>query len=142
MTKEESKSLVEYIRSLYPGQRITEGELKKTIDSFANEFSEVSCKKVLDAFYVAKEEYPGIMPSAPMLQKAMRTIDSRIGFKSEEQEFIDTHCGKTREEWARMVAWEKSPEGSAKIVEYKKRLAQIISTIGGKNEQRNSLQDD
>lgn len=46
--------------------------------------------------------------------------------KSVEQEFKDSHCGKTPKEWEEMESWENSEEGQKKISEFKER----IKTIG------------
>lgn len=46
--------------------------------------------------------------------------------KSVEQEFKDSHCGKTPKEWEEMESWENSEEGQKKISEFREK----IKTIG------------
>lgn len=126
MTIDETESLLRYIITMYPNVRKTEREFRDCVDVWFAEFKDETRDTVLQAFKAARTGKPEWMPTVPMIQCAISEIKSRICVKSKEQEFRDSHCGKSKEEWDRMVAWEKSPDGNRTISLYKEKLSKIF----------------
>jgi hypothetical protein len=125
MTRKETESMLRYMLSMYPNVKMTEQQLAYSVNVWAEEFKSDSCESVAAAFRLARAESPDWMPTVPKIQNAIRQIASTVRVKSKEQEFKDSHCGYSKEEWDKIIAWENSPEGAAKLVEYRKRLNEI-----------------
>lgn len=142
MTKQETESLLRYMMCMYPNDKmckLSEQEFAERVQMWSVEFANDSCASVGAAFRLARLESPVWMPTLPEIKDAMRTISARIVRKSDEQEFKDSHCGKTPHEWESLVAWENSPEYETTILSLKDKLARIF---GGQDESAANLQHD
>ena len=126
MTFEETEMLLRYLLQLYPNVKMTEQQIKSNVVVWAREFKNDSKEDVASAVKIARIESPDWMPSIPKLQHALRMNALTIKRKSKDQEFKDTHCGKSFTEWSELCGWEASTDGSIKLKSYKKRLQQLV----------------
>lgn len=126
MTRKETESMLRYILSMYPNVKMTEQQFAYSVNVWSEEFKSDSCESVAAAFRLARAESPNWIPSVPKIQNAIRQIEATVKVKSKEQEFKDSHCGYSKDEWDAIIEWENSQEGAAKLVEYRKRLNEII----------------
>lgn len=124
MTKSETELLLRYIIAMYPHEKWNDQKYRDTLNIWSSEFSDVPRELVAKAFNAAKEESPTWMPTVGEVRSALRLIMPHE--KSEDQEFRDRHCGKSKEEFEQMTTWEKSSAGQQAISSYKERLAEII----------------
>lgn len=136
MTSEETKRLFNYAMMNYPSFRRSDAELDNLIKLWTSEFINVPFKKMIEAFRYARTESPEWMPTLPMVQRALVEIDAQNKSKNPEQEFKDSHGGKTREEWEQYQAWIKSEGYKQRNEEYRKRIKAIF---GGQNEKSTNL---
>lgn len=135
MTKTETEILLRYMMTMYPNVRMTEQQFEYSVKIWAAEFEKYSKEMVAEAFKVARSESPDWMPSVPKIQKAIDGITSSKRTKSKEQEYMDSHCGKTPEEWAQMESWEQSQEGRDKIRRFQEEFARLINAkLNGERE--------
>lgn len=149
MNKQETESLLRYMMSMYPNVRMTDQQFAFNVQMWAKEFENDSCETVGAAFRIARSESPDWMPSIPKIQNAMRAIADekestlRLNPKLKEQEFMDSHCGKTESEWKALREWEESSEGRKKIDSYKLRLSRLLGGCARRcdhdNEQKQEL---
>lgn len=126
MTKNEAIMIINYALAIYPNVKMTEEQVNNNALIWESELHDKSCEIVSAAFKLARIESPTFMPTVPEIQQAIRYIEMKARFKSDEQEFMDSHCGKTREEWKQMKDWEASAEGKEKIESYKLKLKQLF----------------
>lgn len=126
MTKSETETLLRYIIGLYPNVKMTEQEFNDSVNIWYNEFKNDPCKNVMRAFRAARIASPDWMPSVPKIQSALKSFSSIIKEKSPEQEFMDRHCGKTKDEWEEMTRWEKSSDGKEAIKSYRNRISELL----------------
>lgn len=126
MTLEETELLIRYMLTLYPSKKLSEAEFKTYVQNWHNEFKNESRDIVVAGFKDARVEDPRFIPTVPMIQNAIQDIRSKIRVKSKEQEFRDSHCGKSEAEWNSMVEWEQSQDGSKKLATYKDRLSKLF----------------
>lgn len=126
MTLEETKRFFNYAMLNYPGCRLSDDFLNNVIKLWAYEFKTVSFERMIEAFKYARSESPQWMPTLPQIQNAITAIDSQRRVKTEDQEFRDTHGGKSKQEWEDYQVWSKSEDGIKKIDAYRARLKEII----------------
>lgn len=126
MTRQETESLLRYMLSMYPNTKISEQQFQNMVVIWTSEFKNETPKAVTDAFRAARVEYPDWMPTLPKIQHTLNAQAARVCAKSPEQEFKDSHCGKTQEEWKRMIDWEQSADGASKIKSYKEQFIKLI----------------
>ncbi len=132
MNVKEAEALIKYAMVLYPSYKKTEQELSSTAMAWSIEFAGESKEIVAEAFKLARIESPKWMPSVPEIQSAIDTIKTALRVKSDEQEFKDSHCGKSQSEWDDYDRWEKSEQGKEKLNAFKTRLKAIVT--GGRHE--------
>lgn len=123
MNSIETKQFLEYAMSIYPSARMSESLLDKTAKIWAAELSDEPLRRVIEAFKVARAESPDWMPTLPKIQAALDTLPRK---KTQDEEFRDSHCGKTRAEWEQYEEWANSDSGRHKIEQYKARLRNIL----------------
>jgi hypothetical protein len=126
MTKDESVMLLHYALDNYPGVKMNDETFNQTVDTWQREFNDKTKEIVIYGFQQARIESPDFLPSIPKIQAAIRMIEMRAKQKSPEDEFRDSHCGKSKEEWQQMKEWESSREGAEKIRQYKQRLSKLF----------------
>lgn len=126
MTDKESRQLLEYANSLYPSARMTEVQIEKTSRIWAAEFRTETLARVTEAFRVAQTESPDWMPSVPKVRAALESLDAIPKVRTKEDEFRDTHGGKSPSEWREYEFWASSREGMQKIQAFKKQLKDLI----------------
>jgi hypothetical protein len=126
MTKDESVMLLHYALDNYPGVKMNDETFNQTVDTWQREFNDKTKEIVISGFQQARIESPDFLPSIPKIQAAIRMIEMRAKQKSPEDEFRDSHCGKSKEEWQQMKEWESSREGAEKIRQYKQRLSKLF----------------
>lgn len=126
MTEKETEDLLKYILTVYPGAYMPDDRLRAIVCVWSGELAEYPREKVADALRVAMVGSPSKLPSLSSIKRAMQSIDARIGIKDKEQEFRDSHCGKSEAQWRSMVRWEQSEDGKARLQAYKSRLLSII----------------
>lgn len=127
MTIEETEAFLRWATSLYPNVKWTTEQFAFNVKSWHKEFEKQPKAIVWRAFGIAQEKNPDWMPTTPRIKKAIESITPRS--KTPEQEFKDSHCGKTREEWDKLCAWEKSKEGAQRIRSYKEQFNQLFNSI-------------
>lgn len=126
MTKAETEQLLKYMICLYPNQKMDDQRFNSTVQIWCMEFQTIPCELVGSALNLARLESPDWMPSIPKIQQAIRQIESRIKTKSKEQEFKDSHCGKSEQEWESMNVWKSTSDGINKIKTYKQQFLKLI----------------
>ena len=126
MTKDESVMLLHYALDNYPGVKMNDETFNQTVDTWQREFNDKTKEIVIAGFKQARIESPDFLPSIPKIQAAIKMIEMRAKQKSPEDEFRDSHCGKSKEEWQQMKEWESSREGAEKILQYKRHLLDIF----------------
>lgn len=126
MTKDESVTILRYALNNYPGVKMNDETFSQTAATWYREFNDKTKEIVIAGFQQARIESPDFLPSIPKIQAAIRMIEMRAKQKSPEDEFRDSHCGKSKEEWQQMKEWESSREGAEKIRQYKRRLLEIF----------------
>lgn len=127
MTIDDTSLLLKYLLSLYPNVRMDGQKFKDTLQVWANEFATDNKEAVGAAVREMTMLSPEWMPNPPQIKAQMREIASRMRVKTPEEDFMDSHGGKTKEEWDAMVAWERSPEGIMKLRAYKQRLFELLN---------------
>lgn len=127
MTIDDTSLLLKYLLSLYPNVRMDGQKFKDTLQVWANEFATDNKEAVGAAVREMTMLSPEWMPNPPQIKAQMREIASRMRVKTPEEDFMDSHGGKTKEEWDAMVAWERSPEGIVKLRAYKQRLRDFVN---------------
>lgn len=132
MTSNEVESLLRYMLIMYPSVKMTNQQFSDTVRIWTSEFSDEECQIVGEAFRIARAESPDWIPSIPRIQKAIHVLKSKLDVKSKEQEFADSHCGKSEEEWKRLIEWERSKDGAEKINQFKSRLKSIFEKSDAK----------
>lgn len=128
MTRQETESLLRYMMCMYPNVKMSEQQFNSLVTIWAAEFENDSCDSVGAGLRIARLESPKWMPNLPEIRNAMRSISARICQKSEEQEFKDSHCGRTKQEWESFEKWEQSEERNEKIDSYRNRLSKVFGT--------------
>jgi hypothetical protein len=123
---DESVMLLHYALDNYPGVKMNDETFFQTAETWQHEFNDKTKEMVIAGFQQARLGSPEYLPSIPKILAAIRMIEMRTKQKSPEDEFRDSHCGKSREEWQQMTEWESSREGSEKIRQYKRRLLEIF----------------
>ena len=126
MTKDESVMLLHYALDNYPGVKMSDETFSQTVDTWQREFNDKTKEIVIAGFQQARLGSPEHLPSIPKILAAIRMIEMRAKQKSPEDEFRDSHCGKSIEEWQQMKDWESSREGEEKIRQYKQRLSKLF----------------
>lgn len=126
MTKDDASIVLRYALSNYPNAKMNDETFSQSVATWQREFNDKSKEIVIAGFKQARIESPDFLPSIPKIQAAIRMIEMRAKQKSPEDEFRDSHCGKSKEEWQQMKEWESSREGSEKIRQYKQRLFELI----------------
>lgn len=126
MTTEETVGLVRYLLCMYPNVKMDDKRFRDTVAIWSNEFANDSKDVVQKAVREATMQSPDWMPNLPQIKNLIREIACRIKVKTPEEEFKDTHGGKTKEQWDAMIAWENSQEGIVKLRSYKKQLQEIF----------------
>lgn len=131
MTQSESMSMLRYAMTIYPSTRWSEEQLKQSSLIWASEFADKACDLVAAAFKLARKDSPDWLPSVPRIQEAIEKIEYETKMKAvkEIEDYKASHCGKTKEEWEAMRAWETSRDGSLKILEYKRRFSKLLSEL-------------
>lgn len=132
MNRIEAEALIRYAGILYPSFKKTEQEIANIAAAWSAEFSNEPKEIVAEAFRLARIESPDWMPSVPQIQSSINNLKTALRMKSKDQEFKDSHCGKSQSEWADYDKWEKSEQGKEKINSFKTRLRSIAS--GGRHE--------
>lgn len=131
MTQADSALIIRYAMAIYPSMRMTEDQIVQTSKIWSNEFANNTREQVIEGFKEARMESPDWMPSVSRIQAAISKLaaqsEMQKRMKTPEDLFRDSHCGKSPEEWKRMKEWEASPDGSAKIKFYRKRLAELLA---------------
>lgn len=127
MTKEESETIIRYAMMIYPSLRLTEQQISNSASVWSCEFESETKDTVIQAFKLARSESPDWPPSIPRVQLALSTIKSVLKKKTSEQEFRDSHCGKSENEWRAYLDWQESDDGRSKIEQFKQRLRQIVN---------------
>lgn len=127
MKANEAEMLIRYAMMLYPSFKQTEQQISKTSIAWANEFCDEPKEVVAEAFRFARLDSPDWMPSVPQIQTAINTIKTALKVKSKEQEFKDSHCGKSQSEWEDYNNWKKSETGKEKLDMFKARLKAIVT---------------
>lgn len=126
MTIDETELLIRYMLTLYPNKKVNEQEFRELVNNWHNEFKNEPREIVVAGFKDARAEDPRFMPSVPMILNSIQAVRAKFRVKSKEQEFRDSHCGKSETEWSEMVAWENSTDGSCKLALYKERLNKLF----------------
>lgn len=126
MTRQETESLIRYMMCMYPNVKMSEQQFNSLVTIWAAEFENDSCDSVGAGLRIARLESPKWMPNLPEIRNAMRSISARICRKSDDQEFKDSHCGRTRQEWESLEKWEQSEEHNEKIDSYRNRLSKVF----------------
>lgn len=130
MTQADSAAILRYANTIYPSARMTEEQIIQSSIIWANEFSENTREQVFEGFKEARNDSPDWMPSVPKIQSAIKRLalesEMKKRLKTQDDLFRESHCGKSPEEWKRMIEWESSPEGSQKVKFYKQRLLELI----------------
>lgn len=126
MTRDEARKFIEYANTIYPSARMTDEQIIKTSSMWFMEFQSVPLEKVSEAFHMAQIESPNWLPSIPMVNNQLMRISSSTRQKSDEQEFRDSHCGKSRQEWEAMTSWEQSEEGKRMIDSFRQKINALI----------------
>ena len=126
MTKDDASMVLRYALSNYPNARMDDEMFSQSVVIWQREFNDKSKEMVIAGFKQARIESPDFLPSIPKIQAAVRMIEMRARQKSPEDEFRDSHCGKTKEEWQQLENWESSIEGAEKILQYKRRLFELF----------------
>lgn len=132
MNSKEAETMIRYAMMLYPSLRLTDQQIAFTANAWSAEFEHETKEIVAEAFKLARVESPQWMPSVPQIQSAINTIKMALRTKSKEQEFRDSHCGKSQSEWADCDRWEKSEKGKETLNAFRTRLREI--TTGGCHE--------
>lgn len=127
MTKEESETIIRYAMMIYPSFRLTEQQISNSASVWSCEFESETKDTVIQAFKLARAESPDWMPSIPKIQSMITTMKLSLKQKSKEQEFRDSHCGKSQDEWESCCEWEQSEHGHELVKSFKERLKSIIS---------------
>jgi hypothetical protein len=127
MTAEETEKFLRYALSMYPNVKMTNQQFGTFVKIWTKEFKDNPRDVVAKAFRQAQSETPDWMPTIPKVKHTMQTIAAQVRTKSPEQEFRDSHCGKTPEEWEQMMSWKQSPEGAQKIQFYKAQFESILN---------------
>lgn len=126
MTIDDTSVLLKYLLSLYPNVRMDATKFNDTLRIWTREFADDDKEDVGAAVREMTVVSPDWMPNVPQIKAQMREIASRMKIKTKEEEFRDTHAGKSKEEWDAMIAWERSPEGIVKLRAYRQRLKEIM----------------
>lgn len=126
MTKDDASMVLRYALSNYPNTKMNDETFSQSVVIWQREFCDKSKEMVIAGFKQARIESPDFLPSIPKIQSAIRMLEMRAKQKSPEDEFRDSHCGKSKEEWQQMKEWESSREGSEKILQYKRHLLDIF----------------
>lgn len=130
MTQADSAAILRYANSIYPSARMTEAQIIQDSAIWANEFADNTREQVFEGFKVARLDSPDWMPSVTKIQAAIKRLalesEMKKRLKTQDDLFRESHCGKSPEEWKRMIEWESSPEGSQKVKLYKQRLLELI----------------
>lgn len=132
MNRNEAETLIRYAMVLYPSFRPSEQQMNSIIGAWTAEFLNEPKEIVAEAFKLARIESPSWMPSVPQIQSAITSIRMTLRVKSKEQEFKDSHCGKSQSEWAEYDKWEKSEQGKEKLNAFRAKLRELVA--GGNNE--------
>ena len=127
MNLSDATSLIRYAMMVYPSLRLTEQQIACTANVWCSEFADEPREIVQQAFKLARQESPDWLPSIPRVQLAVSTIKSVLKKKTSEQEFRDSHCGKSENEWRACLDWQESDDGRSKIEQFKQRLKQIVN---------------
>lgn len=122
MTIDESRRLCSYALLNYPGCNFSDQKFNDMVKLWAYEFKDVPFNRMIEVFKYARTESPNWIPSLPQLHQALSAIESQFKAKSPEQQFRDSHGGKSKEEWEAYELWAASDEGKQKIEVYKARL--------------------
>jgi hypothetical protein len=124
-------SMLRYAMTIYPSTRWSEEQLKQSSLIWASEFADKACDLVAAAFKLARKDSPDWLPSVPRIQEAIEKIENDIKMQAtkELEDYKASHCGKTKEEWEAMRAWETSKDGKQKILEYKRRFATLLDNL-------------
>lgn len=126
MTIDDTSVLLKYLLSLYPNVRMDATKFSDTLRTWSREFADDNKEDVGAAVREMTILSPEWMPNVPQIKAQMRDIASRMRVKTPEEDFRDSHAGKSKEEWDAMVAWERSPEGIVKLRAYRQRLREIL----------------
>ena len=127
MTKDESEQIIRYAMMIYPSLRLTDQQVSNSASVWACEFESETKDTVIQAFKLARAESPDWMPSIPKIQSMITTMKLSLKQKSKEQEFRDSHCGKSQDEWESCITWEQSDAGRELVKSFKERLRAIVS---------------
>lgn len=126
MNTTESEKLIRYAMRIYPSFKLDDQQIIENARLWSYEFISEEYALVCEAFRLAMEGSPTWMPTIPEVKCAIKRIYEKPKPKTEEELFMDSHCGKTRQQWESIMAWEKSEDGARKVLEYKQRLNQIL----------------
>lgn len=125
MTTNDVEILLKYALSLYPNVRWSESEFNDKVNVWANEFKNNSKEEVGKAFRLSMSNSPCWLPSVQMVKEEIKSV-WRFKPKSREQEFKDSHCGKSADEWNKVDDWKKSDDYNKFISELKNRVCNLI----------------
>lgn len=125
MTRNDTELLLKYMISMYPNVKMSEQQFSAMVTIWANELSNESKESVVSAFRSARLSNPDWMPTLPKILETI-SLSSMSKRKSPEIEFKDSHCGKSQDEWEKMVDWENSPDGMEKLKSYKEAFKKLI----------------
>lgn len=124
MTNQEIIRIYDYMITVY---RNYKPQISREMDLivWCNEFKDMNFEEVLSAFRTAMQESPVWAPNTQQIRDAWRIKREQARRRSPEQSFRDTHCGKNKEEWERLIVWEQSDERVKKFNEARERIKAI-----------------